>query len=104
MSDGNAAQLRRSYERNLGHSRFWAGAGAALLAAFLLFVADVLLAASRDPGAYTSEVSFAFLVGAWMLGIATGLCFLTAAVFNILYRQDDGALAEIERAGQNATP
>ena len=103
MSDGNAAQLRRSYERNLGHSRFWAGAGAALLAAFLLFVADVLLAASRDPGAYTSEVSFAFLVGAWMLGVAAGLCFLTA-VFNILYRLDDAALAEIEQAGQNAAP
>ena len=104
MSDGNAAQLRRSYERNLGHSRFWAGVGAALLAAFLLFVADFLLAASRDPGSYTNEASFAFLVGAWMLDIAAGLCFLTAAVFNVLYRQDDGALAEIERAGQNATP
>ena len=38
----DAARLKRSYERNLGHSRFWAGVGTAILGALLLFIANKL--------------------------------------------------------------
>ena len=45
----DTARLKRSYERNLGHSRFWAGVGTVLLAALLLFIANTLWEIGTDP-------------------------------------------------------
>jgi len=133
MSDGNAARLQRSYERNLGHSRFWAGVGAALLGSFLLFAAEWLWeiggeVESTNPGEYSAELveaenerrgkpdaeqsppgarisdNIPFLVGLLLLTVAFGACVSLSATFRRLYRQDDAALAEIERGGQNAAP
>lgn len=53
----NTARLKRSYERNLGHSRFWAGVGTVLLAALLLFIANTLWEIGADPKVWTPLAS-----------------------------------------------
>ena len=101
MPDQNSDQLRRSYKRNLGHSRFWAGVGAALLGAFLLFVSEVLWEVGKEPGSYTALTEAAFGFGLWLLGISVGTCFLLSWLFRDFYRLDDRALAEIERGNRD---
>ena len=96
MRDPGLNRLRRSYDRNLGHARFWAGVGTALLGAFLLFTAEALWEIGKNPALYTPEVEFAFSIGTWLLAIAVAGCFLLAAIFGVLYQRDDAALAEIE--------
>lgn len=51
------ARLKRSYERNLGHSRFWAGVGTVLLAAPLLCIANTLWEIGADPKVRTPSAS-----------------------------------------------
>ena len=96
MSDPDVDRLRRSYARNLGHSRFWAGVGTALLGAFLLFAAEALWEIGKQPSLYTRQVEVAFALGVGVLGIAVASSFLLAAIFWVLYRRDDDVMALIE--------
>ena len=97
----NTARLKRSYERNLGHSRFWAGVGTVLLAALLLFIANTLWEIGTDPKVRTSLARDVFAIGIFFLAEATMLSFALAWAFRNLYRLDDKALTEIEQGNQD---
>lgn len=97
----DTARLKRSYERNLGHSRFWAGVGTVLLAALLLFIANTLWEIGTDPKVRTPLALNAFVVGIFFLAEATMLSFALAWLFRNLYRLDDRALTEIEQGNQD---
>ena len=90
------ARLKRSYERNLGHSRFWAGVGTVLLAGMLLFVANTLWEVGTCQKVWTPLASNAFAIGIFILDEAIALSFVLAWTFRNLYRLDDRVLTEIE--------
>ena len=96
------ARLKRSYERTLGHSRFWAGVGTVLLAALLLFIANTLWEIGTDPKVRTPLALNVFAIGILILVEAITLSFLMALRFRNLYRMDDAALAQIEHNHQEA--
>ena len=107
ISTSDPARLQRSYERNLGHSRFWAGVGAALLGGLLLFIANTLWAVGSDPELWSPLAQNLFSIGILILGEAMVLSFSLSWLFRQFYRSDDRALAEIERGNrddQGATP
>ena len=104
MASPGSAQLKRSYERNLGHSRFWAGAGTVLLAGLLLFIANTLWEIGANPKIWTPLSAYALAIGAAVLVHATAVSFALAWRFRNLYQRDDAALIQIEQAGQNAAP
>lgn len=102
MADSGAGRLKRSYERNLGHSRFWAGVAAALLGAFLLFIAEELWEISRDPKLSIPVDEAAFVVGVVILTAAFGVSCTMSLMFMIFYRRNDAELARIEQENQEA--
>lgn len=104
MANPSARRLERSYQRNLGHARFWAGVAAALLGAFLLFIAEVLWAISQDPKLSVPLDEAGFMVGVVILTVAFGVCCTVSLMFRIFYRRDDAALAAIEHTHREATP
>lgn len=103
VADSSAGRLKRSYERNLGHSRFWAGVAAALLGAFLLFIAEELWEISQDPKLSIPVDEAAFVVGVVVLTAAFGVSGTISLVFRILYRRNDAELTRIEQYNQEVT-
>ena len=103
MVNPNAYRLERSYQRNLGHARFWAGIAAALLGAFLLFIAEILWEVSQDPKLSVPLDEAGFVVGIVILTVAFGVCCTVSLLFWTFYRRDDAALAAIERTHQEDT-
>lgn len=103
VANPSARRLERSYQRNLGHARFWAGVAAALLGAFLLFIAEVLWAISQDPKLSVPLDEAGFMVGVVILTVAFGVCCTVSLMFRTFYRRDDAALAAIEHTHQEAT-
>lgn len=122
MSDGEVTWLRRSYDRNLGWCRIWAGVGFAVATLWFTFVVeqqvhplldnregdpraqaqstdDVLVTESND-----SEITVADLVVSSVLLLGLVISFGIALRFRELYRIDDAMLADIELADQEATP
>ena len=85
-------RLQRSYERNLGHCRFWAGLGTAILGALLLFIANVVWDIGQDPQAWAPPSEAALSIGIFILGQAATISFIVAWTFRNLYRSDDAAL------------
>lgn len=85
-------RLQRSYERNLGHCRFWAGLGTAILGALMLFIANVVWDIGQDPQAWTPPSEAALSIGIFILGQAATISFIVAWTFRNLYRSDDAAL------------
>ena len=104
MRTSDTGRLKRSYERNVGHSRFWAGVGTALLAGLLLFVVNALWEVGKNPDAWTPLAENLFMLGVVTLGEAVGISFVIAWTFRNLYRLDDATLAEMERGNQEETP
>ena len=107
ISTSDPARRQRAYERNLGHSRFWAGVGAALLGGLLLFIANTLWAVGSDPEVWSPLAQNLFSIGILILGQAMVLSFSLSWLFRQFYRSDDRALIEIERGkqdGQGVTP
>ena len=98
----DTARLKRSYERNRGHSRFWAGVGTVLLAGLLLFIANTLWEIGTDPKVWTPFAPNAFAIGIVLLVEAIALSFLLAWRFRNLYRMDDAALTKVEQDNQEA--
>jgi len=104
VASPGSARLKRSYERNLGHSRFWAVAGTILLAGLLLFIANTLWEISANPKTGTLSSAYALAIGAAVLAPATAISFALAWMFRNWYRRDDAALIQIEQVGQDAAP
>ena len=88
----DVARLKRSYERNVGHSRFWAGVGTAILGGLLLFITNTLWEIGKNPQIWTPLVKSVFSIGIFVLGQATVISFALAWTFRNLYRSDDAAL------------
>lgn len=102
ISTSDAAHLKRSYERNLGHFRFWAGVGTALLGGLLLFIANTLWAVGRDdPGVWSTVAEISFSLGILVIAQAMVVSFSLAWIFREHYRLDDRALAKIEQDKRN---
>ena len=89
-------RLQRSYERNLGHSRFWAGVGTAIFGALLLFIANALWEIGKEPQGWTPVTEAAFSISTFILGQAATISFLIAWTFRNLYHSDDEELTEEE--------
>ena len=104
MRPPDTARLTRSYERNLGHSRFWAGVGTALLAGLLLFVANAIWRIGTDPEIWTPFAETAFAIGIVILGEAVAISFVLAWSFRNFYRRDDQQLSSIEQYNQETMP
>ena len=104
MASPGSARLKRSYERNLGYCRFWAGAGTILLAGLLLFIANTLWEIGANPKIGTPLSAYTFAIGAVVLAHATVVSSALAWMFRNWYRRDDTALTQIEQAGQDAAP
>ena len=101
VSTPDTARLKRSYERNLGHFRFWAGVGTALLGGLLLFIANTLWAVGSDPGVWSSVAEISFSLGILVIAQAMVVSFSLAWIFREYYRLDDQALAKMELGTQN---
>ncbi len=97
----DTARLKRSYERNLGHSRFWAGVGTVLLAGLLLFIANTLWEIGADSKVWTLLAANVFMVGILVLVQAIAISFVLAWRFRNLYWRDDAALTKIEQGNQD---
>ena len=126
MSEGEETRLRRSYDRNLGWCRIWAGVGFAVATLWFTFVVeqqvhplldnqegdtetlaqstdDALVTESNDSGT-PSEITVADLVVSSVLLLGLVISFGIATRCRELYRLDDAALVNIELADQEATP
>ena len=101
ISTSDTAQLKRSYERNLGHFRFWAGLGTALLGGLLLFIANALWAVGSDPGVWSYVAEISFSLGILIIAQAMVVSFSLAWIFREYYRLDDRALAKMEQGNPN---
>ena len=93
-------RLKRSYDRNLGHSRFWAGVGTALIAGLLLFVARGLWEVGKNPEVWTPLAELAYVMVVIILGQAIAIVFALSGYFRNLYQQDDAELTRIEQGNQ----
>ena len=108
-------QLKRSYDRNLNWCRFWLGISLAVATLTFTFgVNQVFDPLFEDAPASVDERgdvnndsqadSFTFTGVAVMIAmfLIASVCASLAAVFRVLYRRDDEALAVIERPHQEA--
>ncbi len=100
----DTARLKRSYERNLGHARFWGGVGTALLAGLLLFIANTLWEIGANPKVWTPLAENVFTIGIIILGEAVAISFVLAWTFRNFYRWDDQELTRTEQNNQEAIP
>lgn len=104
MASSDIARLNRSYERNVGHSKFWAGVGTALLGGLLLFIANALWEIGTNPKLWTPLAETVFGIGIFILGEAAAVSFVTSWTFRNLYRWDDRELTRIEQENREETP
>ena len=95
MSD--TADLQRSYERNLGYTRFWLGVGIAVLSLLFTFGYDLIFGDSRPPAITAWLALFALFALA-------ALCFYLVLHFRILYRGNNADLVRIARNKRNHQP
>lgn len=103
MTISDTKRLKRSYERNLGHSRFWAGVGTVLLAGLLLFVARALWEVGKNPEVWTPLAEIAYAMVVIMLGQAIAVVFGLSGYFRNLYLRDDQELSRIEQNNQEVS-
>ena len=118
MSEGEKTRLRRSYDRNLGWCRIWAGVGFAVATLWFTFVVEqqvhpLLDNRERDPGTRaqsaddalvtesnggdtTDEITVADLVVSSVLLLGLVISFGIALRFRELYREDEGNLSPTE--------
>ncbi len=99
----DTARLKRSYERNLGHARFWSGVGTVLLAGLLLFIANTLWEIGANPKVWTPLAANVFMIGIFVLVEALVFSFLLSWAFRNLYRLDDQELTRIEQGDQEVS-
>lgn len=110
----DAAEVERSYERNLGYARFWLGAGIAVLSLLFTFGYNLIFSNDDDPPPPSAppapepppaaelmlETPALFALLALFVFAAT--CLILGHHFRRLYRQDNARLAQIEHNHQEA--
>ena len=103
MPDTRTGHLQRSYERNLGYAKFWIGVCVAFLAAFAVFVAEIIREIAIKPEVYTPQLRDALLIGAWIFIISATVSFALAMGRIIAYHRADRALTAIEQGRDPAS-
>ena len=118
MSEGEKTRLRRSYDRNLGWCRLWAGVGFAVATLWFTFVVeqqvhplldnlggdsgtqaqdpDNARVAEGDEGGTVDEITVGDLVVSLALLLGLVISFGIALRFRELYRADDGNLSPVD--------
>ena len=105
-NSSNAAELERSYDRNLGYARFWLGVGIAILSLLFTFgyariFGDDGSSAAQSAADQTPDITA--LLALLALFLIAAICFGLGFVFRVLYRRDNAALTHIQRPQQEAT-